>query len=47
MSTDQGPGPEQAEAVSDQAARYTLALNPLVGLRGRDYSMAPQPCSRP
>ena len=36
MSTEQGPGPERAETVSDQAARYTLALNPLVGLRGRD-----------
>jgi polyhydroxyalkanoate synthase len=36
MSTEQGPGPEPAEPVSDQAARYTLALNPLVGLRGWD-----------
>ena len=34
MSTEQRPGP--AETVSDQAARYTLALNPLVGMRGRD-----------
>jgi polyhydroxyalkanoate synthase subunit PhaC len=29
-------GPEQAETVFDQAARNTLALNPLVGLRGQD-----------
>jgi polyhydroxyalkanoate synthase subunit PhaC len=36
MSEERRPQPEQAETVSDQAARHTLALNPLVGLRGRD-----------
>ena len=36
MSTEQRAGTEQPETVSDQAARNTLALNPLVGLRGRD-----------
>jgi len=36
MNREQGPQPEQAETVSDQAARHTLALNPLVGLRSQD-----------
>jgi polyhydroxyalkanoate synthase len=36
MSNEPRPEPEQAETVSDQATRYTTALNPLVGLRGRD-----------
>jgi polyhydroxyalkanoate synthase subunit PhaC len=36
MSTERGLEPGQAETVSDQAARHTLALNPLVGLRDRD-----------
>src|SRR5262245_1577750 len=36
MSEEQRPQPEQAETVSDQAARHTLTLNPLVGLRGHD-----------
>src|SRR5262249_51647109 len=36
MSDERRPQPEQAETVPDQAARHTLALNPLVGLRGRD-----------
>jgi polyhydroxyalkanoate synthase subunit PhaC len=36
MSDEQRPQPEQPETVSDQAVRHTLALNPLVGLRGRD-----------
>ena len=34
MSDDQRP--ERSETVSDQAVRHTLALNPLVGLRGQD-----------
>jgi polyhydroxyalkanoate synthase len=36
MSKEERPGPDQAETVFDQAARNTLALNPLVGLRGQD-----------
>jgi polyhydroxyalkanoate synthase len=36
MSGELRPDGEQAEMVSDQAARHTLALNPLVGLRDRD-----------
>jgi polyhydroxyalkanoate synthase len=36
MSKEERPGPEQAETVFDQAARNTIALNPLVGLRGQD-----------
>lgn len=36
MSSARGPESGQAETVSDQAARHTLALNPLVGLRDRD-----------
>jgi poly[(R)-3-hydroxyalkanoate] polymerase subunit PhaC len=36
MSREEHSGPEQAETVVDQAARNTLALNPLVGLRGQD-----------
>ena len=36
MSTEQRLEPVPAETVSDQAARHTLALNPLVGLRGED-----------
>lgn len=36
MSSERGPESGQAETVSDQAARHTLALNPLVGLRDRD-----------
>jgi polyhydroxyalkanoate synthase len=36
MSDEQRPQPEQLETVSDQAVRHTLALNPLVGLRGQD-----------
>ena len=36
MSNEPGPQPEQTETVSDQAARYTLAFNPLVGLRSQD-----------
>jgi polyhydroxyalkanoate synthase subunit PhaC len=36
LSQEPRPGPEQTDTASDQAARYTLALNPLVGLRSRD-----------
>ena len=36
MSTEPRPEPDPPETVSDQAARNTLALNPLVGLRGED-----------
>lgn len=36
MSNERRAEPEQAETVSDQAARNTLALNPLVGLRSQD-----------
>src|SRR5262245_26626185 len=36
MSTEPRSGPAEAETVSDQAARNTLALNPLVGLRTQD-----------
>ena len=36
MSREEHSGSEQAETVVDQAARNTLALNPLVGLRGQD-----------
>jgi len=36
MSNEQRPQSDPAETVSDQAARNTLALNPLVGLRGLD-----------
>ena len=36
MSKEPRPEPRAAESVSDQAARSTLALNPLVGLRGQD-----------
>src|SRR5262249_19245087 len=36
MSNEQRPESGPAETVSDQATRYTTALNPLVGLRGRD-----------
>ena len=36
MSTESRLEPDPAETVSDQAARNTLALNPLVGLRGED-----------
>jgi polyhydroxyalkanoate synthase len=36
MNREQGPQPEHVETVSDQAARHTLALNPLVGLRSQD-----------
>jgi polyhydroxyalkanoate synthase subunit PhaC len=36
MSKDPRSEPDLAETVSDQAARNTLALNPLVGLRSED-----------
>ena len=36
MNRELRPEGEQAEMVSDQAARNTLALNPLVGLRDQD-----------
>jgi len=36
MSKEPRSGPDLAETVSDQAARNTLALNPLVGLRSED-----------
>ena len=36
MSKEPRPEPDLAETVSDQAARNTLALNPLVGLRSED-----------
>jgi polyhydroxyalkanoate synthase subunit PhaC len=36
MNNEPGPQSEQTETVSDQAARNTLALNPLVGLRSQD-----------
>jgi polyhydroxyalkanoate synthase subunit PhaC len=36
MNKEQGRQAEQAETVSDEAARHTLALNPLVGLRSQD-----------
>jgi len=36
MSTEHRADTESTDALSDQASRHTLALNPLVGLRGRD-----------
>ena len=36
MSKEPRPEPDLAEMISDQAARNTLALNPLVGLRSED-----------
>ncbi len=36
MSNEPRPEPTAADSVSDQAARSTLALNPLVGLRSQD-----------
>ena len=35
------------DSLSEEAARNTLALNPLVGLRVRIWSTAPRSCSRP
>ena len=35
-------GPAADEAVADEVAKYTLALNPMVGLRGRDFVDAAQ-----
>src|SRR5262249_8503202 len=36
MSTEHQVDTEAADNLSDQASRHTLALNPLVGLRGTD-----------
>ena len=36
MSTENQADAQSAESLFDQASRYTLALNPLVGLRGKD-----------
>jgi polyhydroxyalkanoate synthase subunit PhaC len=36
MSTENQVDTQSRESLSDQASRYTLALNPLVGLRGKD-----------
>jgi len=36
MSTERHADTEPAESLSDQASHHTLALNPLVGLRGKD-----------
>jgi polyhydroxyalkanoate synthase subunit PhaC len=36
MSTENQVDTQSEESLSDQASRYTLALNPLVGLRGKD-----------
>ena len=36
MNRERRPEGEQAEMESDRAARYTLALNPLVGVRDQD-----------
>jgi polyhydroxyalkanoate synthase subunit PhaC len=36
MSTENQADTQSEESLSDQASRYTLALNPLVGLRGKD-----------
>ena len=35
-------GPAAADAIADEAAKHTLALNPMVGLRGRDFVDAAQ-----
>ena len=37
MSKDQQEGPDKTEALADEAAKHTLALNPLVSLRGKDF----------
>src|SRR5271165_4063353 len=31
-----------SDAIADEAAKYTLALNPMVGMRGRDFVDAAQ-----
>src|SRR5215469_12322291 len=36
MSAEHQADPQAADSLSDQASRHTLALNPLVGLRGND-----------
>ena len=36
MSAEHQTGTQAADDLSDQASRHTLALNPLVGLRGKD-----------
>jgi polyhydroxyalkanoate synthase len=36
MSAEHQVDPQAADNLSDQAARHTLALNPLVGVRGKD-----------
>ncbi len=35
-------GPAATDAIADEAAKHTLALNPMVGLRGRDFADAAQ-----
>ena len=35
-------GPAVADAIADEAVKHTLALNPMVGLRGRDFVDAAQ-----
>ena len=35
-------GPAAADAIADEAVKHTLALNPMVGLRGRDFVDAAQ-----
>ena len=36
MSAEHQTDTQAADDLSDQASRHTLALNPLVGLRGKD-----------
>ena len=36
MNTENRTEPPSAESISEDAARNTLALNPLVGIRGQD-----------
>ena len=36
MSNESRPEPQKTDSMSEQALRHTLALNPLVGLRGED-----------
>src|ERR1700686_2857835 len=42
MSTDPQEAFDKAEAVAEDAAKHTLALNPLVSLRGKDFVDATQ-----
>jgi polyhydroxyalkanoate synthase len=38
MGTEDRDGPSPLEGITDEAARNTLALNPLVGIRGQDLA---------